>query len=289
MKGLNSVQIEQLRQVGCYLLEVRQDQGIPLEKIAKDTFIPLRLLEALEVGDTARLPEPVYVKGFIRRYGDALGLNGTEIADAFEIEAAPVKQPLSAPTPELTVYDAPAPVAAPVERYPEQRSPVRPQQSKFPVWAYVLSGVAALGIAGAIGYGMKNTFQATSTNLSAVQPTVGTPSSPSESMMPNSTAGNNQTTPADPSLVTVPSPKSTSNDPVQVDVSLTDRSWMEVVADGKVKFEGILSKGEQRTWTAKNTLLIRAGNAGAVVASYNQGQAKPLGRLGDVVDASFPR
>lgn len=288
MKGLSSIQMEQLRQVGCYLLEVRQDQDVSLEKIAKDTFIPLRLLEALEVGDTDRLPEPVYVKGFIRRYGDALGLNGAEIADAFEIDLTPAKQPASAPNPEPIGFDGSASNMAQGERYADRRSLTSAKQSNFPRWAYVLSGVAALGVIGAIGYGLKHTIQSTSVNLSTVQPAATVPTR-SEDLATTSTPQNTQNTPAADSPVgAAPSPKS-PNDPVQVDVSLTDRSWMEVVADGKVKFEGILSKGEQRTWTAKNTLQIRAGNAGAVVASYNQGQAKPLGRLGDVVDASFPR
>lgn len=295
MKGLSLLQVEQLKQIGDYLLQVRENQGISLEKIAKDTFIPLRLLKALEVGDVDRLPEPVYVKGFIRRYGDALGLDGAEIADAFDADVAPVPQVAVAPGGEPVHQESVSVASAPVEpRTPELSRFDSPGRSRFPIWIYVLSGVAALGALAAVAYGLSRPAQqysqsssesSTATKSSRTSPTtsgVAPTVAPTSASRPTASSSPN-------SLSAAPSPGTDSNALVKVDISLTDRSWMEVVADGKVEFEGILAKGEQRTWTAQNNLEIRAGNAGAVVASHNQGQAKPLGRLGDVVDASFSR
>lgn len=282
MKGLNAVQVEQLRQIGDYLRQVREAQSVSLEKVAKDTFIPLRLLSALEVGEVERLPEPIYIKGFIRRYADVLELDGAEIADAFEATSplAPAPQPQTVATPSVTAPSVAPSVTASESRRSEPKPTERTSTRPIPGLAYILSGVAAVAVLGAIALSLKNgQFNTTSspsdTRTASTQPTAN--SEPS-------------TTTAVPTVIaTPPATKPTAEAPVQVDISLVDRSWMEVVADGKVAFEGTLAKGEQRTWTAQNTLLIRAGNAGAVMASHNQGQAKPLGRLGDVVDANFSR
>ncbi|MDX2242760.1 MAG: DUF4115 domain-containing protein [Leptolyngbyaceae cyanobacterium bins.302] len=312
MKGLSLVQVEQLKQIGEYLLQVREKQSISLERVAKDTFIPLRLLTALEAGESDRLPEPVYIKGFIRRYADALGLDGTEIADAFDIDPPSAKLGSDAGNGEPAVRES---VAAPVSVDPRPMPPQKPsssRQGKPLTLVYALSGIAALGVVGAIAYGAVNASRSSISQPPATQTSApvsqntdtaqdankdSNPGSPPASDSGSAASPPSENNPTSPEAGNAPSAlapsatgsKTASDAPVQVDISLTDRSWMEVVADGKVKFEGILSKGEQRTWTAQNSLQIRAGNAGAVVASYNQGQSKPLGKLGDVVDASFSR
>ncbi|HEY9662639.1 MAG TPA: helix-turn-helix domain-containing protein, partial [Allocoleopsis sp.] len=88
MDKLDSTQIEQLRAIGAYLYEIRQDQARSLEEIAAKTYIPLRLLKALEAGQEQILPEPVFIQGFIRRYGDVLGLDGTALSQQFPIHQA---------------------------------------------------------------------------------------------------------------------------------------------------------------------------------------------------------
>ena len=44
------------------------------------THIPVRQMEAVEKGDMESLPAEVYVRGFIRVMGNALGFNGTALA-----------------------------------------------------------------------------------------------------------------------------------------------------------------------------------------------------------------
>ncbi|EKQ67741.1 hypothetical protein OsccyDRAFT_4029 [Leptolyngbyaceae cyanobacterium JSC-12] len=277
MKGLDAIQVEQLRQIGDYLRRVREQQAVALDRVSQETFIPLRLLQALEASEIERLPEPVYVKGFIRRYGDALGLDGSEIADAFDIDLAPVPQAI-AESPRESSTDP----AEPQQRQVQPQK-VTDQRSKHPVITYALSGIAAVAVLGAIAIGLASVFKP------AANTAVNVPSSPStvsqSDPVPRPEVSSSDAIAPQPTIAATPKPA--SGEPVQVDISLTDRSWMEVVADGKVEFEGILAKGEQRTWTAKNNVSIRAGNAGAVLVSHNHGEAKPLGKLGDVVDANF--
>ncbi|NJN23860.1 MAG: hypothetical protein HC810_04995 [Acaryochloridaceae cyanobacterium RL_2_7] len=63
---------ESLGDMGGRLKAIRLQQAIELEFIAKKTHIPLGHLKSIEKGDIEALPELVYVRGFIRRYAQAL-------------------------------------------------------------------------------------------------------------------------------------------------------------------------------------------------------------------------
>lgn len=65
-----------------HLKQVREQQGLSLEHLHRYTRITLHQLQALEQGDVDQLPEDIYVRGFIRRIGNALGLNGIALASA---------------------------------------------------------------------------------------------------------------------------------------------------------------------------------------------------------------
>ena len=58
--------------------------------------------------------------------------------------------------------------------------------------------------------------------------------------------------------------------PLQVTLSTTDRSWLDVNVDGKTEFKGLIAKGAKQTWKAQKQLTIKAGNMGAVLVSVNQ-------------------
>jgi hypothetical protein len=80
----------------------------------------------------------------------------------------------------------------------------------------------------------------------------------------------------------------TASQAVRVDLTSTEESWVSVIVDGKQDYEGMLKPGEKRQMSAKQRVTVTAGNAGAVIATYNGGEAKPLGNLGDVQEVSFP-
>ncbi|MGL5062149.1 MAG: helix-turn-helix domain-containing protein [Microcoleus sp.] len=73
---------ECLRQLGGELRRGRQTRSLSLQQLHCQTFVPLHHLEALENGDIETLPQDIYVRGFIRRIGDALGLDGTAMANS---------------------------------------------------------------------------------------------------------------------------------------------------------------------------------------------------------------
>ena len=85
-----------LRQIGQQLQKTRQSKGLSLDHIQLSTHIRTELIEALENGNSKELPDDIFVRGYIRRYGDALGLNGVALAASLPEQAAiPVNQPFS--------------------------------------------------------------------------------------------------------------------------------------------------------------------------------------------------
>jgi cytoskeletal protein RodZ len=77
---LNQAQVEQLKEISTHLRQVRQEKSIRIEEIAAQTLIRAGVLQALEEERFEELPEPIFLQGFIRRYGDALGLDGNALS-----------------------------------------------------------------------------------------------------------------------------------------------------------------------------------------------------------------
>lgn len=61
--------------IGMTLRSARIQRGLSIEQVAQDTRISARFLEALEDEAFQELPAPVYVRGFLRSYGNYLRLD----------------------------------------------------------------------------------------------------------------------------------------------------------------------------------------------------------------------
>jgi len=72
-----------LRELGEYLKRERELRQISLSKIADETKIPFRYLEAIERGDVEKLPGEVYLKGFLRSYALELGLDDHDVLERY--------------------------------------------------------------------------------------------------------------------------------------------------------------------------------------------------------------
>lgn len=70
-----------MEQIGAHLGYWRNQQSLSVEEVAALTQIQPRLIQAIEEGHIEMLPESVYVKGMIRRYGDCLGMDGNGLAE----------------------------------------------------------------------------------------------------------------------------------------------------------------------------------------------------------------
>lgn len=72
--------------LGSILRTTREARGLDLSRVQRDTRIGQRYLVALESGDYAGLPEPLYVRGFLRLYAAYLGLDPSALVARYERE-----------------------------------------------------------------------------------------------------------------------------------------------------------------------------------------------------------
>ncbi|MEA5470573.1 helix-turn-helix domain-containing protein [Spirulina sp. 06S082] len=70
------------RQIGHTLKEARVAQGISFGSLYSKTLIQVFYIKAIEEGEIDRLPEDVYLRGFIRRLGNSLGLDGNALVNS---------------------------------------------------------------------------------------------------------------------------------------------------------------------------------------------------------------
>jgi hypothetical protein len=66
-----------------------------------------------------------------------------------------------------------------------------------------------------------------------------------------------------------------------------ERAWLLVQADDQRVFAGILEPGATNTWTARERIVVRCGNAGAVQVTLNGQLLGRLGEIGQVVDREW--
>lgn len=250
---VQQIQIQKLKEVGLKLSQCRELRELSLAEAAIKTHIPARLLEAIEQGHLGQLPEPVYIQSFIRQYGNALGLNGVQLASEFPTD------------PEIET-----------QRSFKFRLPGLRLQ---PVHLY---GVYLVLIGGAV-YGLS---QATAKSVSQ------SPVSPEalqgfKASLPNPLNSPGPQLRTNGPTAVAAAPNQALDKSVMVGLKMTDESWVRVVVDGKEAFEGVMNSGQQQTWAGKSRVTVIAGNAGGVVAEY-KGQAKALGEPGAVQEVSFP-
>jgi cytoskeletal protein RodZ len=88
------------RSLGQTLRAAREGKRWDLARAERETRIRARYLAALEAGDYADLPDPVYTRGFIRNYARWLGLDPEWCLDHKRLETHPAErssQPPAAP------------------------------------------------------------------------------------------------------------------------------------------------------------------------------------------------
>jgi cytoskeletal protein RodZ len=311
VKLLNDTQIEQLKEIVVQLKTAREAKSLSIDEIAMYTCIRPVFLKALEEGRFEDLQEAVFVQGFVRRYGDVVGLNGTDLAHDFgkicfppevhdeskitakvpsihiplfvpyalliavasfglfyilnpqrqaqskvqnqniENQTTSQKKPIQTPKPTLPLASTPIPIVSKIA------TPI-PNPTSSPI--------------------SSPTPSPTSSPISS--PTSSPVSSPVLKPTPNPT----------PSLAASPTASPTVNSGLQqvaVTLELQGSSWVRVRADGKIVYEGTLNKGEKKTLNAAQKLTVLAGNAGVVLVSANNEQAKPIGGEGEVKTVTY--
>jgi cytoskeleton protein RodZ len=83
--------------IGPRLREAREAKGLSLEELGSKLRLRTTILDALERGDFAALPEPVYTASYLRNYAQAVNLEPQTIVDAYSRVVAPKAPVVSKP------------------------------------------------------------------------------------------------------------------------------------------------------------------------------------------------
>ncbi len=179
----------------------------------------------------------MFVRGHLLSYARFIGVDAGEVVRLYERDWEPVSSPIE----HLDLRDRRA------------KRPPRARWFRAAVMAAaVLIAVSAVGLIH--GPGTKP----------AAEPGLG--SLPQEGL--SLAAG--QTMPLDdPDQVEGKVPLSGGVAPVTLMLSLSDRSWVEVVADGRTVVAEVLPAGTHRTFSASGSARITLGNAGSATLVSN--------------------
>ncbi len=270
--------------VGIHLRGLRERRGISLEEISRGTRIPTRFLEALEAERFEALPAPVFTRGFIRAYCQALGDSGDEALALFDGQRSPVAGGAA--------RDAmPAPRVA---RAPRGRGAVlvsfvllvvlgaallavtmliNPRSTEPPTAGTAPEGTPGPGVPAPAGEAPPApSSPAPAADMSAAP----APAAPAAPAAPVSPAG--ESIPA-----AIASLAADVASPYRLVARTTEPTWIRVrTGDGRSS-EETLAAGEMREWVSEQPFVLTVGNAGGVSLELNGRMLPPLGARGAVI------
>ena len=84
-----------------------------------------------------------------------------------------------------------------------------------------------------------------------------------------------------------PTPGITGNEKVQVQLIILQRTWVRVIVDNILAYEGRLLPGSVKLFGGELSIEVLTGNAAGVEVIYNQRDLGAMGLYGEVIDRVF--
>lgn len=293
--------------LGALLKKEREEKGLSLTQISRQTRVRPRFLEAIENEEWDLLPAPALVKGFIRSYARVLALDEKRIVELYGEEAR-------------------------TDDFPEKF--VLPSIPQRKIWPFVVCGllvflVAVSGFYAWILYstpskggpdtstiGRQNTLEKDRLSVSDAQQNIR--KLPSEEKNTSSKAESKLTEGVSPvnleTLEKVVDPKILP--PVQPAIQnadgngskaetlpvsgaaetlvlllkghVTERTWLRISIDGLEPKEYTFGPSDKPEWKAENGFELLIGNAGGIILEFNGKKMDNLGKRGQVVRIKLP-
>ncbi|MFF4171773.1 RodZ domain-containing protein [Streptomyces sp. NPDC001744] len=229
--------------IGRALQQARIAAGLTAEEVSASTRVRTPIVHAIEQDDFSRCGGDVYARGHVRALARAAGLDPAPLVERFDAEHG--GRP--APTPAAPLFEA--------ER-------IRPEPRR-PNWTAAMVA-AIVAVVGFVGFTMFN-------GNDAPKGTTAADGGPAP-------APEKATSAAKPKPIKPVAPKATESaiaavprDKVTVKLTaVDDKSWISAKAhDGKLLFDGLLLKGESKTFQDDERVDLVLGNAGAIELYVN--------------------
>jgi cytoskeleton protein RodZ len=243
--------------------ELRRERvirDISLEEISQSTKISVRLLRALEDSDVKKLPAPTFTRGFIRAYARHLGIDPEEKVNAYLAD-------LAGKTPEAPSLKK----ARPRSRFWRGR-----RSTAGTIVGVVTAILVLLGMIASPARRPKPSLQRL----------VAAPKA-SPVVLKNVSVSNEPT----PVIVreTAAAAPSSPAQGISLVLQFDQDSWARLEADGRTVLNGLVKRGQKRTFEALTGFRISLGNAGGVRISVDGRALDPLGGTGEVIkDVPLP-
>jgi cytoskeleton protein RodZ len=275
-----------MKEIGQVLKDQRKKLGFTISNVAEQIYIPERYLEAIEAGHLEELPSTVQGKGMVKNYAEFLGLDPEPLLLSY---ADVLQSRLEARREGIPETPDRSPIAIWFRRF---------LASPTLLWAgiVVLIGTVSLW-AGLLIFGGAG---------AGSQPTATIPGV-ADILLPTSSPTNTQaapvTTPGDievaisptveelpegeVDLATTPTPGLTGNEKIQVQLVILQRTYVRVIVDNILAFEGRLLPGSVKLFGGELSIEVITGNAAGVEVIYNQQALGVMGLFGEAVDRVF--
>jgi len=263
---------EIFKEIGAGLRERRELLSLHLDEVERNTHVKAHYLEALEKGAMDDLPSTVQTRGMLSNYATFLDMD----VDALLLRFADALQ------------------ARHRERNPQKpaRKPGQPIIANIPPIRTFIAGDIIFGIGMAVllvGFAIWGVSRVvTIQSQQEVQPTAPSISdvllaSPDPSQLEATAAL--QPVEAFPGLatVTIVIPTQDVNVEVQVNLVASERTYMRVVVDGEVAFEGRVAPGNAYPFQAEGQIEVLVGSGAAIRVVYNGRDLGLMGTFGQVV------
>jgi len=284
------------------LKQERLKRSITLDQISSSTKIGTRMLQALEEDKFGQLPGGIFNKGFVRAYARYLGLDEERIIADY-LTASGEMGPDSVP-------ETKAQVARPEARPPAAaRAPSRPLP--WGVFAALLLIVAlALSIWSRRQHAPQRrvvpptpaaqqnsrppaessakTGEAVAADASPATTKIGVPAEPAPSAAP-AAASSPGAAGQKSKLITEPDPAAGAPETGRFTVVILahEDSWLSVTADGKTTLTETLLSGEQRAVRAREKVVLKCGNTGALEFVFDGKKLPSQGGRSEVKTLTF--
>ncbi len=272
---------------GATLREARERRGVSLRDIANATKISVGFLEALERNDISRLPGGIFSRSFVRSYAIEVGLDPDrtilEFIAQFPNDSVTAGHPISDQVEDNEALESDRKMAGTL------------------IWLVVIS----VPIAGAVlYYAMMPNHQrqespapvtvaapppetTAAVTPAPVQPAVAEAAAPESSAAKAPSPAPPSAASPSPAAGVSPSAAAGATDRFTVSLTATRPCWVSATVDGQKAIERLLQIGDQRTIEVRREMVLTAGDASAIVLTFNGAAARPLGKSGEVVTARF--
>lgn len=253
---LDMKSIESLEDLGKSLKHYREQKGFSIEQIQKYTKIRSKFIYAIEKGDFSLIPGgDVYVRGFLKNYVEAIGLDSEKVLQQYKM--------LTTKTDDIDNNTE----ASEEENTEKSHIKFLPNMTIVLVIALIIMIIVFIIRANKapVGDPQKppiNHETILEEDASDKEDEKPTPKEPIEEETKNISVD----------IVDDTWEKTTyivRDKHIEVTVDVNDRCWLSVKKDGSNDYEGILNKGDQKVFTAKQDLIIRIGNPMSVNISIN--------------------